>query len=89
MRITRWLVALDEPGKRIRFGSCKRSENALAKDAAILNGHAQRFLTQFPRYKSWKVELVGFAPVLGAEARKELAGRGLLAQDLSDLTTGL
>jgi AAA+ ATPase superfamily predicted ATPase len=83
------LVALDEAGKRIRFGSCKRSEAALARDLPNLQGHAQRFLIQFPKYKSWTIEFVGFSPVIGREARKSLTARGVFVQDLSDLTAGL
>ena len=83
------LVALDEPGKRIRFGSCKRSDAALARDLPTLDGHVRRFLTQFPKYQSWKSERVCLAPVISAEARKSLLARGVIVQDLTDLTSGL
>lgn len=83
------LVALDEPGQRIRFGSCKRSEEKLVKDISNFSGHVQRFMAQFPRFAGWRTELVGFSPVISAATRKELARRSVLTADLSDLTTGL
>jgi AAA+ ATPase superfamily predicted ATPase len=83
------LVALDEAGRRIRFGSCKRSEAALAKDISTLHAHAQRFLDQFPKYKSWAAEFVGFSPVVSLDARKAISARGVIVQDLADLTAGL
>ncbi len=83
------LVAVDEAGQRIRIGDCKRSGDRLVANTATFLGHARRFLDHFPGYASWKHELVGLAPSLDADQRRALAGRGMLAQDLSDLTAGL
>lgn len=83
------LVALDRPGRRIRFGTCKRSEAQLVKATGNFHGHVARFLTALPDYASWRVEKVGLAPVLGREARVSLQREGLLAQDLDDLTQEL
>lgn len=80
------LVALDEPGKRIRFGTCKRAEDKLVGATGNLNGHIDRFLQVFPQYGSWTVERVGFAPTIGPDVRRLLRDAGFLAQDLDDLT---
>lgn len=83
------LVAIDEERKAIRFGSCKRNPDALIAGDAALRGHAERFLTAYPRYRSWTCEYVAIAPTIRTELRAELARRGTLAQDLPDLTEGL
>lgn len=83
------LVAIDKTDERIRFGTCKRSEDKLLQDVANFDGHIARFLDAFPKYKSWKVEKVGLSPQLGPEARKGLQGQGMIAEDLSDLLRGL
>lgn len=83
------LVAIDESGGRIRFGTCKRSEERLCHDIAPFEAHVARFLDTFPSYRKWKIEKVGLSPHLGGEARKKLGAAGLIAQDLGDLLAGL
>ncbi len=83
------LVALDEPGRRIRFGFCKRAAERLAPDLQDAEGHVARFLDVHRRYASWTRELVGIAPTLDSGTRAVLKTRGWLAEDLSDMTRGL
>jgi len=83
------LVAINEGAECIRFGSCKRSAGELVADLPIFDGHVERFLDQFPRYKRWKVEKVSLAPRVPDELRREMAERGRLVQDLNDLITDL
>jgi len=83
------LVALDETSKRLRLGSCKRSELALIKDLARFDGHVSRFLKAFPHLSDWQVEKVAIAPSLTPEAQQAIAAAGYLPQSLDDLTLGL
>jgi len=83
------LVALDETSKRLRLGSCKRSELALIKDLARFDGHVSRFQNAFPHFSDWQVEKVAIAPSLTPEARQAIEAAGYLPQSLDDLTLGL
>lgn len=83
------LVAINEGAGVIRFGSCKRSAGELVADVPVFDGHVERFLDQFPRYRAWKVEKVSLAPVVPEELRRVLAERGRLVQDLNDLISEL
>jgi hypothetical protein len=83
------MVALDEPGRRIRFGFCKRAPARLVGGLADAEGHVRRFLSAHPRYSEWRRELVGIAPVLDPGVRDSLRAKGWLAQDLMDLADGL
>lgn len=83
------LVALDEPGKRIRFGSCKRSADKLVSELSVFDGHIQRFLDTFRRFNDWTIERVSIAPSLPADVRAQIVAKGQIAQDLTDLTLGL
>lgn len=83
------LVALNETDKVIRFGSCKRSGHKLVADAALFEGHIQRFLDQFSAYRSWRIERVSIAPGVSTETRARLESQGRIVQDLADLTRGL
>ncbi|SCC93025.1 ATPase [Thiomonas sp. X19] len=81
------LVALDEPNKRVRFGSCKRSE--AAHDAASLAGfdkHVADFLQvrEHRRLAEWQCERVLFAPEFSADGRQALTQRGYRCLDLTD-----
>lgn len=80
------LVALNEPDRRIRFGSCKRNADRLVSDIPVLDGHVTRFLAAHPQYGGWQVEKVGVAPVMSPEVRAKLQTAGHLGQDLNDLT---
>ena len=82
-------MALDETSKRLRLGSCKRSELALRNDLARFDGHVARFQKAFPHFSDWQVEKVAIAPSLTPEARQTIAAAGYLPQSLDDLTLGL
>lgn len=83
------LVALNETDKVIRLGSCKRSADRLAADVAVFDGHIQRFLEQFPKFSTWRIERASIAPSIPVEVRTHLEAQGRLVEDLSDLTAGL
>jgi hypothetical protein len=83
------LVALDEPGRRIRLGLWKRDAERLWTDRAALRAHGDRFLEAHPQFKDWTVERAAFAPALGPELRAPLVEAGFVALDLSDLLEGL
>ena len=83
------LVALNETDKVIRFGSCKRSADKLVADLVVFDGHIQRFLDQFPAYKSWSIERVSMAPSVPSDVRAQLEGQGRMVQGLTDLIAGL
>jgi AAA+ ATPase superfamily predicted ATPase len=83
------VVAINENDKVIRFGSCKRSADELIGDLTVFDGHVERFLDQFPRYRSWKVEKVSLAPRVPEDVRRAMTGRGRIVQDLTDLIADL
>ena len=81
------LVALDDPGKRIRFGSCKRDERA--HDGAALakfEQHVGNFLKvrEHRRLADWTCEKVLFSPQFTAAHRAALEARGYVCRDLHD-----
>ena len=81
------LVAVNEAEEVIRFGSCKRSPHRLLSDVNNFKGHVGRFLETMPRYREWKHQYVGIAPVLDADQRAVLARHDVIPQDLTDLTS--
>lgn len=83
------LVAVDDPGRRIRFGSCKRSASKLESSFAPTEGHIARFLKQFPRYGAYSVEKVALAPEVSRDLASRITKRGWLVEDLRTLTEGL
>ena len=83
------LVAVNEADEVIRFGSCKRSPERLLSDVNNFKGHVDRFLETMPRYRDWKHEYVGVAPVLSADQRAVLARHDVIPQDLADLMAAL
>lgn len=83
------LVALDEPGRRIRFGFCRRSPDRLAESLADSEAHVRRFLAAFPKYERWTREQVGISTLLDERIRSLLNERGWMAEDLEDLTRGV
>jgi AAA+ ATPase superfamily predicted ATPase len=83
------LVAINEPARRIRFGSCKRSASQLVGDLPVLNGHIARFLGHFPGFRGWQVEKVSLAPHVSDDVRNAITAHGNLAQDINDLLQGL
>lgn len=83
------MVALDEPGELIRFGTCKRNAGRLLHGMHSLREHVGRFLEAQPRYRSWRVELVTIAPRIDRNTREQLVAAGAIPQDLRDLTADL
>ena len=69
----------------IRLGSCKRSAGELLGELPAFDGHEERFLNQFPRYRRWKVEKVSLEPRIPEEVRRAMTDKGRLVQDLTDL----
>jgi len=81
------LVALDEPNKRIRFGSCKRTASSHdGGSLAKFERHVEAFL--LPRenrqLQGWQREKVLFSPEFGETERKALTQRGYICKDLYD-----
>lgn len=81
------LVALDEPNKRIRFGSCRRA--ASVHDGAALTKfekHIEAFLLprEHRQLQGWRREKVLFAPEFGDAERAALSGLGYICKDLYD-----
>ena len=83
------LVAISEEKAATRFGSCERSAAELISDLPAFDGHVERFLDQFPRYRTWRLETVPFAPHIPDDVGKSLIDRGRCVQDLTHLTVGL
>lgn len=83
------LVAQDEPGKRIRLGTCKRSADKLVADLPRFDAHVDRLLDRHRELGGWSVEKVAIAPSLSPEHRRACARAGYLAQDLGDLCEGV
>lgn len=83
------LVVLNEDARVIRFGTCKRDPQRLLGEASVLAGHVERFFQSNARYAGWKREFFAFAPRIEPPLRAELLRRGLVAQDLADLTMEL
>jgi uncharacterized protein len=83
------LVALDEEGKRIRFGTCRRKSEKLAASISGLKSGAAAFINAHARFRGWSCEFVAIAPTIAPEIRARLRDAGVLTQDLGDLTVGL
>ena len=83
------LVALDEPGRRIRFGTCRRNPERLVASLGGLRAGAEAFLNAHGRLRGWRCEFVSIAPSIPCEIRSQLQSAGVLSQDLKDLTAGI
>jgi AAA+ ATPase superfamily predicted ATPase len=83
------LVAVDDSGNRLRFGTCKRSAEKLESSIAPTEAHIEGFLKQLPKYRSYEIEKVALAPVIPPALAQRLHDRGWLAEDLPTLTRGL
>jgi AAA+ ATPase superfamily predicted ATPase len=83
------LVAVNEDVGRIRFGSCKRSPEALLSTVSKFKSHVERFLNEHRAYQSWRIDHVGVSVRLGAEERAVLARNDITPQSLDDLTLDL
>lgn len=81
------LVALDEPNKRVRFGSCKRSAGAHTSSAlADFDKHVKDFLSSKDHQwlQGWVKDLFLFSPSFTEDERKHLTGKGYQVRDLAD-----
>jgi len=81
------VVALDEPNRRVRFGSCKRSESAHDPTAlARFEGHIADFLQvkEHRHLAGWHQERVLFSPRFSTGARASLSAKGFRCLDLGD-----
>jgi len=81
------LVALDEPNKKIRFGSCKRSSDVHdAAALAVFDKHVAGFLAarEHKHLSEWKHEKFVFSPVFEPSHRAWLASKGYGCRDLID-----
>lgn len=80
------VVALDEANKRVRFGSCKRSESAHdGKSLAKFEQHVNDFLQvrQHRHLAEWSREMMLFSPEFTADRRKQLEAKGYCCRDLA------
>lgn len=81
------VVALDEPNKRVRFGSCKRSADAHDNASlADFEKHVDGFLAvkQHKAMVRWEKEMVVFSPSFTQGDRKHFESKGYIARDLHD-----
>jgi hypothetical protein len=83
------LVALNEPAKVIRLGTCKRNADRVAANLADFDGHVARFLASHRRFEGWRIEKLALTALHTAQTRRAVERRGYLAQDLADLTREL
>lgn len=83
------LVALNEPERVLRLGSCKRKVERSVEDLTHFDGHVRRFLKAFPRFADWRVEKVAITTRHTLESRRAVERQGCIPQDLVDLTQGL
>lgn len=83
------LVALDEPNKRIRFGSCKRAAKAHNSEslASFERNVAGFFDARENRHlREWSVEMVLFSPVFTGESRQHFNDKGYSVKDLGEFS---
>ncbi|MDR0535175.1 MAG: ATP-binding protein [Puniceicoccales bacterium] len=83
------LVAVSEPGQRIRFGTCRRNPEKLLSSLDSLRSGAGSFIQAQGRFRGWRCEFVAIAPEIAPDLRHRLQQAGVIAQDLHDLTAGL
>ena len=83
------LVAIDDDGRRIRFGTCKRDGRRLARDVDALRDAAAAFLKLHRRYAGYRQELVAIAPAIPEADRRAIGRAGALAQPLDELVRDL
>lgn len=79
------VVALSEPDKRVRFGSCKRAAKAHSPQALTkFREHVDAFLksNEGKRLAGWPTEMVLFSPAFEADQRKGLEEQGFACKDL-------
>jgi hypothetical protein len=81
------LVALDEDNRKVRVGSCKRSETKHTRTS--LEGferHVADFLAvrEHHQLAGWTVERVLFSPTFSSDTRSELQAQGYICRDLQN-----
>lgn len=91
--LTEWCGAFAEARvsetRTLRFGTCKRDPARLRVEPTALLGHVARFQAEFPKYAAWETELVACAPRIEQSDRAAMSARGVIVQDLGDLTRDL
>ncbi len=86
------LVAFDEDSRRLRVGSCKRSETKhTGASLSRFQQHVDDFLAtrDHQHLAKWKIERVLFSPQFSAEARDRLEAQGYRCRDLLDYANWL
>ena len=83
------LVAVSEDQKAIRFGSCKRQGEKLARSIPALVAAAERFLGAHKAYQGWNVDYVAIAPRITEGEAAEIQRQGAVPQSLGELCDGL
>ncbi len=83
------LVAVSEDQSAIRFGSCKRQGEKLARSIPALQAAAGRFLSAHKAYQGWNVEYVAIGPGITEAEAEEIRGQGAIPQSLGELCDGL
>lgn len=81
------LVALDEPNRRVRFGSCKRSADAHTNASLLgFEKHVAAFLAarDHRHMSDWDAELVLFSPTFTQADRQRFVGKPYVVRDLND-----
>jgi len=81
------LLAFNEEQRKLRIGSCKRSEDAHdSRSSQKFETHIGRFLRtkEGRRFSGWKVEKAVFSPEFRRNRRQELSRKGFVCRDLKD-----
>jgi AAA+ ATPase superfamily predicted ATPase len=82
-------VAVDRDQKRIRFGTCKRSEAELAQSVPGLKQSAEKFLSVHKKYRSWKTEYCAVSPKVSQSVGAQLKKLHVLPEDFQSLLSGI
>ena len=81
------VVAWSDEHRRIRFGSCKRSEEGhTSASLAGFRSHADRFLSTRTgsRFRGWRTDFALYSPRFSVKRRAALEADGWICQDLTD-----
>lgn len=83
------LVAVSEPERRIRFGTCKRNPEKLMRSLAALKANAHAFLLHHKPFQNWAVEYCAIAPAIPEALGAQIAAEGVVPQALEQLLAPL
>lgn len=86
------VIAFDEDGRRVRFGSCKRSADRHdAQSVHAFQSHVDRFRTtkEGRKFTGWTLEMAVYAPFFTDNDRSILGRQGLICHDLEDFANWL